>query len=131
MINEYFVKRYCSEDISLIENYYNAINSPEKWDCHHKNEILLSKSVNELKSLNMYYNVQAKDLIFLTHKEHISLHKKNGCVTDKAKKQISETLMGHKSWNKGKTGVYSEEIKAKMREAALKRWKKCKQINNE
>ena len=36
MINE-GVKKFCNEDISLIENYNKAISdSNQTWDCHHR-----------------------------------------------------------------------------------------------
>ena len=39
MINEKGAKRFCSEDISLIENYNEAISDEEKmWDIHHRRE---------------------------------------------------------------------------------------------
>ena len=39
MINEKCAKRYCSDDISLIENYQAAISDEEKmWDIHHRRE---------------------------------------------------------------------------------------------
>lgn len=68
MISESTVKKYCCEDISLIENYEEAVNSPEMYDCHHRleideeNEIVFSG--NELIDLGYYYNRPAKELIF-------------------------------------------------------------------
>lgn len=77
MICENTVRKYCCEDISLIENYQEAINDKEQtWDCHHRLETELNLSVQELKNTNRYYGVKAKDLIFITHQEHISLHSK-------------------------------------------------------
>ena len=74
MISESAAKKYCCEDISLIENYKEAVNSNEKWECHHKLEIELNKSVQELKDLNLYFNRPANELIFLTKSEHIKIH---------------------------------------------------------
>lgn len=71
------VKRFCREDISLIENYEKALNDPnETWHCHHRLETELNLSRNELKKLNKYYGVEAKYLIFLKPYEHMSLHYK-------------------------------------------------------
>ena len=40
MINENKAKRFCREDISLIENYDKAINDATGvWHCHHRREI--------------------------------------------------------------------------------------------
>ena len=68
------VKRYCSEDISLIENYKEAISSPELYDCHHKDEIDLKMTAKELKTIDRYFNVPAERLIFIKHDEHARLH---------------------------------------------------------
>ena len=39
MINKRNAKLYCSEDISLIENYQEAISDQTKmWDIHHRQE---------------------------------------------------------------------------------------------
>ena len=47
MISENQVKKYCREDISLIENYDKAINDKtQTWDCHHRKES--QYSVDEL-----------------------------------------------------------------------------------
>ena len=69
---------YCCEDISLIENYDIAVNSSEKYDCHHRleiqNDIILS--VKELKERGLYYKRPSNELIFLTHVEHCRIHGK-------------------------------------------------------
>lgn len=87
MICKGSVKSFCCEDISLIENYDKAINSNEMWDCHHKLEIELNKSVKELKDLNLYLNRPANELIFLTRKEHVILH-----MTSERINKLKETL---------------------------------------
>ena len=43
MINKRNAKLFCCEDISLIENYNEAINSSEVWICHHRLSIDLGK----------------------------------------------------------------------------------------
>lgn len=70
------LRRFCCEDLNNIENYEQAVNSPERWDCHHKLEIELNKSKQELIDLDLYYNRPANELIFLTHSEHQSMHMK-------------------------------------------------------
>ena len=77
MINEKNAKAYCSDDISLIENYNEAVNDKtQSWELHHRLESELNKSVQELKDLNLYFNRPADELIFLTKSEHSSLHQK-------------------------------------------------------
>jgi group I intron endonuclease len=39
-----------------------------------------------------------------------------------ARDKIKKNAIGRIPWNKGKTGVYSEEVREKMRQSALKRW---------
>lgn len=78
------VKKFCKDDISLIENYDKAIaDTTQTWDCHHRDEIRILPSgivalmsMAELKENNRYFDRQANELIFLTHSEHSKLHKK-------------------------------------------------------
>ena len=80
MINEYNAKHFCSEDISLIENYHQAIADKEKmWDIHHRREcdengktLFTSK---QLKEMNLYENRPANELIFVTRTMHWKLHR--------------------------------------------------------
>ena len=79
MINEKCAKCYCSEDISLIENYQDAISDEEKmWDIHHRRECdengktLFTKK--QLKDMNLYLNRPASELVFVTRSMHSKLH---------------------------------------------------------
>lgn len=77
MICETTVRKYCKDDISLIENYYEADKSEEVYHCHHKREIDSNgneTSIEELKNAGLYYNRPAYELIFLTTKEHHYMH---------------------------------------------------------
>lgn len=87
-------KSFCCEDISLIENYELAANSNKWWDCHHKNEIILNKSPKELIEMGLYYNRPASELIFLTHSEHMKIHKTGRVVSEETKKKISVNRTG-------------------------------------
>lgn len=93
------VKLYCCEDISLIENYEEAINSSEKWVCHHK--LGINKSKQDLINEGIYFNRPANELIFLLKSDHIALHN-----------SILKT--GKPAWNSGKTGIYTEETRKSM-----------------
>lgn len=80
MLNEYNAKRFCSEDISLIENYHEAIADQTKmWDIHHRREcdengrILFTKK--QLKEMGLYFNRPASELIFVTRSMHCKLHR--------------------------------------------------------
>lgn len=126
MINIKSVKRFCCENISLIENYEKALNDESQtWDCHHRNEILLNKTKSELKNLGLYWNRPANELIFLTHSDHMSLHNSGNRNPMYGN---GELISGDKHWlkNKGylikgeKNGFYNhhhtEESKKKMSE---------------
>lgn len=91
MINEYNVKKFCSEDISLIENYQAAIaDTTQTWHCHHRLEILENKSKQQLIDESKYWHVPANELIFLTPLEHHRLHKKGKQFSKEHCQKISE-----------------------------------------
>ena len=93
MINEYYAKKFCCEDLSLIENYELAINdTTQTWECHHRRGTIYSGK--DLKEIGEYYNRPAAELIFLTPTAHRQLHKKGIPRSEATKKAISETLKG-------------------------------------
>ena len=109
-------KVYCN-DIENIENYEKAkADNFRGWNCHHRLEThnsdgerrLVDITSKELIALDMYYNRPASELIFLTVKEHRTLHHKGKCLSEETKKKLSE-------FNKGKH--LSEETKRKMSES--------------
>ena len=80
MINTYMAKSYCSEDISLIENYQTAISDKTKmWEIHHRREsdsegrTLFTKK--QLKEMGLYYKRPASELVFVTRSMHSKLHR--------------------------------------------------------
>ena len=80
MINEYCAKSYCSEDISLIENYNQAIADEERtWDIHHRRECDENGRTlftgTQLKEMGLYFNRPAAELIFVTRSMHWKLHR--------------------------------------------------------
>lgn len=120
MINEYSARRYCSEDISLIENYSEAVADKETWDIHHRLEVQgqFTNSVKLLKRCGMYYHQPASMLIFLKHGEHRRLHALGNKSrlgkrhTAEARKRMSGSLSGEKNphfgthyWNNGVISV--------------------------
>ena len=126
MINEYYAKLFCKEDISKIKNYDKAIaDTTQVWHCHHMTETWWHCTRKELIENECYYHRKACELIFLTPEEHKRLHmkgvtlseetrkkmseaKKGHTVTDESKKKISATLKGH---------TVNEETKKKISEA--------------
>ena len=80
MISERYAKLFCSEDISLIENYQAAISDEERmWDIHHRRECdengktLFTKK--QLIDMNLYVKRPASELIFVTRSMHSKLHR--------------------------------------------------------
>lgn len=74
----YSTYQFCGEDIRLIENFEKALlDRKTVWDVHHRLEIELNKTGQELKEAGLYYNRPASELIFLTKSEHSSLHRDN------------------------------------------------------
>ena len=80
MTNINNAKKYCSEDISLIENYNQAISDQTRmWEIHHRRECddegknLFTHK--QLKEMNLYYNRPASELIFVTRSMHWKIHK--------------------------------------------------------
>ena len=102
---------YCCEDISLIENYDKAMaDTTQTWHCHHRLEIQgdITLTAKELKLQRLYYNRPASELIFLTSKEHVRLHRLG-------KKLPKETCL---KFSKYHTGLkYTEEMKRKLNES--------------
>lgn len=120
-------KKYCSEDISLIENYDLAILSNEIYDIHHrlethdKNGNLLNKSLSAKKLIQMglYYNRPAEELIFLSHSEHQKLHHsflEIKTIHSENMKYLNKNIIKH---NKGKrikrTLEHNEKISKSIR----------------
>ena len=119
MINFRKVKKFCKDDISLIENFEKAISdSNQTWDCHHRRENIYSRK--ELIENNEYFHRPAEELIFLTPFEHNSLHKKG-----------NKNMLGKPSWNKGRQ--FSNETKLKISKALKGKntWMKGKHLTEE
>ena len=123
MINEINAKKFCKDDISLIENYDKAIaDTTQTWECHHRRETIYSRS--GLKEIGEYYNRPACELIFLTPANHRRLHKLGKPTWNKGKRLSAEARKKMSEARKGKR--FSESHKKKMSEA-----KKGKQHSEE
>ena len=97
MISEYYAKKFCCDDISIIENYDIAVaDTTQTWDCHHRGEVLPCGrfSRSDLKKFGLYFNRPASELIFLTHSEHRRLHTKGILLNEEHKRAISEAHKG-------------------------------------
>lgn len=75
-----FANVYCSEDISLIENYHRAVWDPyEKWEIHHRRECddngRTIFTCKQLIEMDLYLNRPASELIFVTRSMHWKIHR--------------------------------------------------------
>lgn len=104
MISEKMTKKYCCEDLSLIENYDKAISdTTQTWVCHHRVEILpcgVYKPKTLIK-IGLYWKRPASELIFMTRAEHNRLHftSENNPnygkhLSDTTKKKLSKANFG-------------------------------------
>lgn len=95
------MKKFCCENMSLIENYQLAkTNNFKGWVIHHRLEThtsdgerrLVELTRFELDALGMYYNRPASELIYLTRGQHNTIHKKDKpCVGNIGKHHSDET----------------------------------------
>lgn len=122
MINKRTTRDYCKK-YWKIENYEEAKNSAEKWQCHHRLEFMpFSKkkvTVKYLQEQHMYYNVEPSALIFLPTKEHRKLHmegNKIGIGSRKGTKTSEETKKKISESKKGCKPNVSDEVREKRRQ---------------
>lgn len=127
-------KRFCKDDISLIENYDKAMSDETQiWECHHRMEThrrngkprVTVLSRNDLKEWRIYFKRPASELIFLTRAEHEALprsaewkRKQSQRVynfSEEHRRKLSESAKGKPK---------SEEHKRKLSEAQKRRWDK-------
>ena len=128
MISERYARKYCKEDISLIENYDKAINdNTQKWHCHHRGEILPCGvySPEDLNKFGLYWKRPSRELIFMTLTEHNKLHRKHPLKTTREK--ISKAQIGKHHSEKTKNKIsesrigkhHSEKTKNKISESKM------------
>ena len=118
-------KKFCKDDITLIENYDKAISDQtQTYECHHRLELTLegehANSVQDLIRLDMYYHRPYFELIFLTKSDHYKLHlpyrnteefkRKIGDsskgrhwkLSEDTKRMLSKAMKGKNTWMKGR-----------------------------
>ena len=137
MINFRKAIKYGEGDISKIENYEKAIaDTTQTWVCHHRTEIWWNCTAQDLIDNECYYHRKACELIFLTSKEHTSLHKKGKHLSDETRIKLSEANKGKKlseehrrKMSEAKKGKkFTEEHRKKIAVAAKKRWENKKEV---
>lgn len=116
MINEKYAKKYCIDDLSMIENYELAIaDTTQTWQCHHRLELTLdgefALSREQLKMHDMYFNRPYYELIFLTKAEHRRLHHKGKTVSEESRRKMSDAKKGKKR------KPFTEDTRRKMSDA--------------
>jgi hypothetical protein len=110
----------------MIEGYKEAVESPEKWDCHHRVESIMNCEGKELIAQGCYYDRPARELVFLPHSEHARLHGLGRRHSKETKEKMRQALSGKKNpmygrrkenshmygmhwWNNGEKCVRSRE----------------------
>jgi hypothetical protein len=120
MINIEKARRYCNEDITLIENYDKAIaDGAVMWHCHHRKESTVTKQ--QLIEQGDYWQVPARDLIFILPSEHLDLHFWHCAGADERRAKISRKSKGNNhcaGWSNFKGHHHTEEAKRKIGEAS-------------
>ena len=106
MINENQALKYCCEDISLIENYNQAISDQTKmWDIHHRRECDDEGKTlfthKQLKEMNLYFKRPASELIFVTRSMHRKIHRED---------QAKNGKIGGKIGGKSPSGIEKRSI---------------------
>ena len=114
---------YCSEEISLVENYDKAkADNFKGWCIHHRLEThnfdgtrrKTDLSVEDLIALDMYLCRPADELIFMKSEDHVSLHHKGKHPGNYGKHHSEEHRKKISEANKGKH--HSDEMKKKISE---------------
>ena len=151
-------EKFC-KDYKNIENYDKAAADDfQGWHCHHRLQTSLPNGekrevavlAKELNELGLYYDRPAEELIFLTAKEHRTLHnkinkhflgkhhseetknkmseaQKGKHLSEESKKKMSEAKKGNQNWLGKK---HSKETKNKMGEARKgMRWYNNGEVN--
>lgn len=133
--------RYCREDLSLVENYAEALaDNTRTWHIHHRDEIkilpsgmVVRRSIQDLIDAGRYYNCPANELIFVTPELHNTMHfrgcvgpRKGSTLSTETRKKLREANLGkHYSpevnAKKGRTHSVSPETREKIRQKALGR----------
>ena len=101
MISERSAKRFCSEDISLIENYQQAIADQTKmWDIHHRRECDYEGRTlftgTQLKEMGLYFKRPASELVFVTRSMHKKMHREQMRNSGKIGGKIVGKILGKK-----------------------------------
>ena len=105
MINEIQAKKYCSDDISKIENYDKAIaDTTQTWVCHQKSEAKKGRNLSESHRRKISEALKGEN--HPMYGKHFS---------EEHRRKISEAHEGL---------THSEETRRKMSDAAKRRWAK-------
>lgn len=117
MISVEQARKYCYQDISLIENYERAVaDKTQTWDCHHRVETIMNCSAEELIAQGCYKDRPAHDLIFLTKAEHSRLHNVGKKLSADTRAKMSKAKSGenHPMFGKHHSEKTLEKIRAAM-----------------
>lgn len=126
------MKMYCKDELSKIENYYDAVNDKEnKWVLHHRLELTLNgefaHTQAELIRMNMYYHRPAFELIFLKENEHHKLHGQFHKMTDNGIQAIKDKNTGRKRTEEQKKLISNRTKEAMKNSEKYNKWR-CEKL---
>ncbi len=122
MIKNSKVKLFCRDDISLIENYNEAVADTENvWVCHHRLELTLdgefANSKADLIRHGMYFKRPYFELIFMKKSDHFSMHRKRKAMSyethlksSRHQMGVNNSMHGKIPWNKGLSKFTDERV---------------------
>lgn len=142
---------YCREDLSLIENYAEAMaDKTQVWHVHHRDEIrvlpsgmVARRTLQDLIEAGRYYQCPANELIFVTNAEHHKIHFKGRVgnrlgsrMTPEQKQHMRDVNIGRvmkPEWKakisaRMKGHVVTPQTREKLRQAAFLRAAKNKAL---
>lgn len=122
------MKMYCKDDLSKIENYYDAVNDKENnWVLHHRLEMTLNGefacSQTDLIRMNMYYHRPAFELIFIKEEEHRKLHGQFHKMTNDGIQMIKNKNTGRKRTDEQKKLISDRTKEAMKNSPKYKKWR--------
>lgn len=114
--------KYCKGEIDRIENYSKAVEDKTQiWHCHHRLEIMpfsgKRASVKYLVEQGLYLKQPPEALIYLTSKDHNSLHHKGKLSNLKGVPRSAEVRRKISQGRIGKPHPKSDEWRRKHSEA--------------
>ena len=105
MISKANAEKYCAEDISLIENYKEAVSSKELYHCHHRLEIQDDKCYFEAIKNVKKFNLEDRITLIYNDALEIKLKDKYDLIFIDAAKSKNQDIFEHFARNLSDKGA--------------------------